>query len=660
MRLMGREPNTMFRIAKCFLTIALICSTLMSVTRVEAKPNPSPSSHPPLRAPTIPIIVAVEPTNFVNTNGGTLSIIGDNIVTGTVVRLVGYGVLPTEFINTGSLRAIVPIGIFPRRYSIELIEPDGTTVVTQFYIDVTGPTPTPGLPVPTNPPPTPVPGQPLFTLRNFYLDPPRPIVGREFTLTVEIYNTGSRAGENTLVTFSGGNFTPVGNNGYLLGQVHINAVSTLTQRFRVPMNLQSQLHELKFNISANDWEGKNFQFPQTVPVEVIGIYPGKPQLVIENARTEPAQLRAGQPFTLLLDIANRGSRTAVNTLVSLAPTTDVLPATTGNALSIDYVNVDHFCTITIPLVLAQNAGAGLRQLDLSFDYTDYVGTQAYSQKQTVSINIADTLLDRPQIVLSGYRTEPRLPAPGEPFTVTYQLSNVGGGDAKRLTAALGGESGANLRPFSPVNSGNVKFVSSLKSGATFEVQQVLIADAASDSGAFSLPVALSYDDSRDQRRTENQVMSLLIRRVPTLRVTFNPPVAFAVVGQPVQLPFEITNIGRRLLNVNTVDVTSEQMEIQNSTQFIGVIDAGQSAPALQPPIGIPKAPGEAQVVVTINYLDELSQPQQVTRTLSVQIQDAPPTPPNGQSRTDSLPQNPFQDDSPLVIRILRALFGLGS
>jgi hypothetical protein len=620
---------------------------------------PARAGRPPAlveRAAFIPVITAVEPSTFNNQAGGTLSIIGRDILTGTVVRLVDFGVLTTEFVNEGSLRAIVPLGIYPRRYAIELIEPDGTTVLTPFSIDVFGPTPTPG---PTAAPPTVVPGKPLVALRNFVIDPPKPIVGREFTLTVELYNTGSRGAENTLVTFSGGNFTPVGNaNGYLVGFMHINGSVQLSQRFRVPTNLQSQIYELKFNVSANDWSGENYQYPQSVPVEVIGVHPGKPQVVINAVRTEPALLQAGQPFTLYMSLSNHGSRTAVNTLVSLVPTTDVLPSTASNVINIDYINVDAAQEVAMPLILATNAGGGRRTLDIALDYTDWVATQTYSARQTVSINVQDTpLSDRPQLVLTAYRTDPPQPAPGEAFTLTYSLSNVGGGEARRLIASLGGENGANLKPFAPLNSGNVKFVPALKAGETIDVVQQLVTDAASDSGAFNLPVALTYDDVRDQRRTDQQIMSLVVRRVPLLRVSFNPPVIGAVVGQPFQLPVEVVNIGRKLVNANVVEVSSPQMAVQNGSLYVGALDAGASTPIQA--VGIPAQAGSAEVQVAINYIDELNQPQRLVTRLSVDVQEAPPAPPPGETPQGGS-RNPLQDERPLLVRLLNALFGLGS
>jgi hypothetical protein len=612
-------------------------------------------SQPVLARPAaIPVITAVEPNSMSNASGGTLTLIGGDIITGTVIRLVGYGVLTTEYVNAGSIRGAVPIGLNPQRYPIELIEPDGTAYGTPFVLDIVG---LPATPAPTSLAPTVVPGKPLVALRNFTLDPPKPIAGREFTLTVELYNTGSRGAENTLVTFPGGtSFTPVGDNGYLLGAMGINATARLTQRFRVPQSLQSQIYELKFNISANDWSGENFQFPQTIPVEVIGIAPGRPQLVIERARTEPPVLRAGEPFSLVLTLANRGNRAAVSTLASLVPLTDVLPIDGGNFQDVGFVGVGHTCDITLTLGLAPNAGGGRRPLDINFDFTDFVGTQTYNTRQSISVIVSDATLGRAQLVLTGYQTEPRTPSPGELFTLTWRLSNVGGGDARRVIASLGGENGANLKPFAPVNSSNVTFIPQLKAGETFEAQQTLIADNASESGAFNLPVLLAYDDASDQRRTEQQVMSLLLRRTPLLRVTFSPPVQGAMVNQPVQLPVEIVNIGRRLVNINVVELTSDQIQIQGGSVFAGPLDGGSSVPI--PAQGFATVEGPTTVTVTINYIDELNQAQQLVRTLTVNVDPAPPGPPPGE--TPPTPQTPGADDRPILVRLLSALFGLGS
>jgi len=258
------------------------------------------------------------------------------------------------------------------------------------------------LPTPTSPPP---PGRPILAIRNYSVEPSRVAVGREFIVTIEIYNTGSRAGENTMVTFPGGTFLPVGETGHLLWQLHINHTAVVTQRMRVPSGLASGSYNLQVNLSANDWEGNHYEYPETVAVEVIGVGHGRPQLVIEAARTEPAVLGPGDAFSLTLRLANRGSRTATQVVAGVASADLAVPAGGSNVVAIDHIGIDQVVTATLPLVLGDVTQAGRLSLEMALGYGDYSGG-SHSDRQTVGLEVSTGLADRPQLIIAGYRTEP--------------------------------------------------------------------------------------------------------------------------------------------------------------------------------------------------------------------------------------------------------------
>jgi hypothetical protein len=166
------------------------------------------------------------------------------------------------------------------------------------------------------------------------------VAGREFVVTIEIYNNGSRAGENTMVTFPGGTFVPVGDTGHLLWQLHINHTAVVTQRMRAPSGLASGTYNLQVHLSANDYGGNHFEFPETVAVEVTGIVLGRPQLIIEEVQSEPPVLGPGDAFSLTLQVANRGSRTATGVVVGMASADLAVPAGVGNTTAIDGIGID--------------------------------------------------------------------------------------------------------------------------------------------------------------------------------------------------------------------------------------------------------------------------------------------------------------------------------
>ena len=597
-------------------------------------------------------ITSVEPDTLVSENGGTLSIYGTGFTSATVARLVGYGLLDTTYVNSTALLATVPPGVPSGTYDLQVSQ-DTISATLPSALTIAVATPTPGpTPFPT-PKPTPVPGRPILTIRNYSVEPGRVVVGREFVVTIEIYNTGSRAGENTMVTFPGGTFIPVGETGHLLGQLHINHTAVVTQRMRVPSGLASGSYNLQVNLSANDWEGNHYEYPQTVAVEVIGVGHGRPQLVIEAAQTEPAVLGPGDGFSLTLRLANRGDRTATEVLVGVASADLAVPAGGSNVVAAGTVGINRTVTVTLPLVLGEVTQAGRLSLDIALEYSDYSGG-SYSARQSVGLEVSTALADRPQLVIAGYHTTPDPLAPGDAFTLTLEVSNVGGGEARRLILTLGGEGGSEMEPFAPLHSGNVKFVPRLGAGETVEVVQQLVVDGSADPGAYSLPVALAFDDTRGTRHSDSQLISLLVRRRPHLKIDFYRPVEVATVGVPFRLPVEVINIGRTLVNVSTLEVTSEQLEISEGSLYLGPLDGGTSG-SLEA-TAIAHEGGTAEVLVTVHYLDDFDQPQVVTKTLTVEVEKPPEAP----AEAGEEPQEQEASFWDKVLRFLRGLLGLGS
>jgi len=608
-------------------------------------------------------ISGVEPDTLSSELGGTLSIYGSGFTTQTLARLRGYNVLATTFVNDSLIQATVPArapaGIYDLVVSASgaFTSAAGDMAELPAALTIVAATPIPTSPPAPTPKPAPPPGRPVLAIRNYSVEPSRVVVGREFVVTIEIYNTGSRAGENTIVTFPGGTFLPVGETGHLLGQLHINHSAVVTQRMRAPAGMASGSYNLRVNLSANDWEGSHFEYPETVGVEVIGVGHGRPRLVIDAARTRPAILGPGDAFSLTLELANRGNRTATGLLLGVAAPDMAAPASGSNVVAVEPLGVNRTAVVTLSLVLGQVAEAGRLNLDVVLDYADYQGG-AYSDRQSVGLEVSTALEDRPQLLLESYEIAPDSLTPGEPFTLTLVLSNVGGGDAQRVTLTLGGDGGRDLGPFAPVTSGNVRFVARLGAGDTVTVVQKLIVDGSAEPGAYSLPISLAYDDARRTRHVDEQRISLLIRRRPHLHISFFRPVYGAIVGESFDLPIDVTNIGRTLVNVSTVEIVSEDLEIHDGSMYFGPLDGGTTG-SLEAS-AVAQEGGTAELVVLVHYLDDFEQAQTITQTLTVDV-EAPlvdETPVEGtveESAEES--EGGFWDK---VLNLLRGLLGLGS
>ncbi len=494
-------------------------------------PQPSPTET---EAPRQFFVSKVEPSRITPATGGAISIYGGGFVTGTAVRLVGYGLLEAVVVNATAIRAVVPPGIPQKMYTVEVILPDGTSFKLADALRVR---------------------------------PPK----------------------------SDATVTPTPHKALIFG---------------------------------------------------------RPQLVIEAASTDPPTVRPGGSFTLTVQLDNLGDVTATNVRLALASPDLAIPHGGSSLMVVDLIASKGTVEVSLPLVLNAGAIPGYQSLQFTLEYTDYAA-RLYESQQSVGLDVGDSLSDQPLVLLSAYSTVPGELSPGEDFILQMDLTNAGESEARQLLVTLGGESGEGLSPFAILGAGNVKLVALLAPGEDIRLELRLILDGAADAGVYILPVTLAYENGAGERRSEGQMLNLLVNRRPQLQVNFYQSVAPGRVGEPLILPVELVNIGRTAVNVSTMAVGGEGLDVTSGSMFVGALEGGTTA-SLDAEV-IPLESGTLPVQVSIHYLDDFNQAQVITQTLAVEVLEvATPTP---------LPGGTAGGDSSLLGRIggfLRALFGLGS
>lgn len=515
-----------------------------------------------------PIILdSVEPRQMSSETGGTLTVFGFGFTEATVVRLIGYGLLSTTYVNPHALTAVVPPGVPPATYGIHVgVGPlDGPGAVLSDAVQILAPTATPK---PTN---TPAP--------------------------------------------------------------------------------------------------TNTPLPTDTPTPVPFVF-GQPQIAIELATTEPALLRPGESFILTLALANVGNYTAIDVTAILQSTDLAIPIAGSNVRILPRIGIEETVTMTLPLVLSDTVGEGPRNLAFAIEFFDLDG-RAYNTQQSIGLTIGQadptatptTTPDpaQPRLVLTTYFVTPETALqPGGVFDLTLNITNVGDAAARNVVLTLGGEGGQQLAPFALLNSGNLRFIATIAANETIEVVQKLIVDGTADSGFYTLPIDFSYDDEQATPLTAAQVINLLIEEQPQFRISFYRPVAVGMVDQPLDLPVEVVNIGRNLVNVSTLTITSLDMQVDNNAVYIGPLD-GSTSGSLEA-IALPQTSGELLVEVTVNYLDDFNQPQIYMETLTVQVEE-PFQPIDAPGSEESLAtaeagaEETFLDS---LWRFVRGMLGLGS
>jgi hypothetical protein len=222
------------------------------------------------------------------------------------------------------------------------------------------------------------------------------------------------------------------------------------------------------------------------------------------------------------------------------------------------------------------------------------------------------------------------------------ILNQGNANARRVTLVVGGGAEAVTPPgegtpqpgggvsgaggefgnFAPVGSSNVKFLGDLAQDGSLAAHVDLIVNASTKPGAYPMVVSFVYNDAQGASYVDEQVVTLLVFDTPQVEINFytEPPPFFA--GQPGPLPLQLVNVGKASTIFGNMNVSAPSVELTNNNIFVGALEPGGFFP-LDANL-VPMEPGSLDLTVRVSYTDDFNQPQVITRTLTIEVMEAPP------------------------------------
>lgn len=471
---------------------------------------------------------------------------------------------------------------------------------------------------------------------------------------------------------------------------------------------QAGSYVLKLTVKEKIENGKELG-SSIVRITVIEPQPvvTKALVVLDSYSTNSDAIYAGSAFDLKINLANIGNTDALGVVATFAGT-DFIPQQTGGVRSLDVIEDGSTRSITQPMVASTSLyGAAVGTTTVNLTYSDRNGT-AYTESFTVSINLkapsgpaqptaTPTPTGRAQIVVGGYTTNLDILQPGSIFTLHLDVTNLGNKDAKGVTMVLGGGtippgsetgtpvpggisgSGSDLATFAPLGSSNVVYLGDLPAGGTLTTDNELIVNVTAQPGAYPFKISYIYTDEKDNRLVDDQVITLLVYQLPQVEVSFYATPGFFMVGQPMPLPLQVTNLGKKTAVLGNMRISSPGNDVQNNVALVGALEPGGYFP--WDAMLIPNQAGPQEVVVTIAYTDDFNQTREITQTLSIEVEDAPifdpgmepgiepgigpdgmPIDPGGMPSNGGMPPDTRQNDTfwQKVVRALKGLIGLGS
>ena len=413
----------------------------------------------------------------------------------------------------------------------------------------------------------------------------------------------------------------------------------------------------------------------------------RPQIGVQNYRTNPVNVRYGEDFKLFVKLRNEGHAHAYNVQVAFT-SADFIPLKNGGVVIVGDLSAGNSVDLEQSLTAATFLfGKTFAPVDMNLSYADENGA-AFTEKFTLNIAVAGggfisaatstpTGVKSSQLVITSYASSIDPLQPGEQFNLTMTVQNTGNIPAQRVTMIVGGGSGGGsssgtpqpggvsggsgeFTNFAPVGASNVQTLGDLPAGGMIQASQSLIVNVSTNPGAYPMKVTFSYINDNNEVINDEQVITLLVYSLPNVDVSFYRPPDPFFVGQPGALPLQVANIGKRLAVLGTMKVTSQDGFIENGTSLIGSLDQGGYFTLDS--VFVPEQAGTMTLDITIDYTDDFNQPRTLTRTLEVEVMEAfiEPTPDPSIGGGEEFPIVTEESALQKVWRFILGLFGLDS
>jgi len=410
----------------------------------------------------------------------------------------------------------------------------------------------------------------------------------------------------------------------------------------------------------------------------------RPLMTVARYSTTPGTVSQGKAFTVTVIVKNVGDDTAFNIAMTV-PSGDFIPSGNAGTLIFPKLKPGESAQFDQALIVKTGIGGGLKSLELKLAYNDRNGGN-YSEAAPIGVSVAGggaaptPAPKTPQLVVSSYQTDPAILSPGTVFTLFLDINNVGSAEATRLSAVLGGAAtsttsdgtggtpggvsggSGDFATFGPIGSSNVKFIPTAATTETVKIEQRLIVNSTAKSGAYTVKVSLVYDDPKGQRRTDDQVITLLVIQPPALEIGYYRPIDPAFVGQPWPMPVQVANIGRATTQLGKMEVIAPPgVDVQNGSVFVGPLEPGGQFPidALVTPL----EPGRLTLTVNMHYIDDFNEPKVISATLDVEVMppfEPPPIDPNQPGGPGVPPPQTEESFFDMLVRAFLGLIGLDS
>ena len=341
------------------------------------------------------------------------------------------------------------------------------------------------------------------------------IIGKKFDVSFLVKNEGEIDAYNVFCTLG---FDKTGlAQGYSVDDVKLADLAagkstTVKLPIEVLPDVEAGRKEVSVTLKCKNKDGKEFEFSRkiyiTIPqAEEVGLDNAKLQLSAVDLNTT---LETGKEAELQVKLENIGIKTAKDIKIKITSGigvgTGILPRYATEGITMDKLASGKNGTVKIPLLLAEDAVTGLKEIIVE---ATYFGDDKVERTSVVTLyvtvaSVTEELLN--EVVISNVSQNPAQPEAGKEIEVSFSITNKGNRDITNVRLA-----GTNLMSggFEPLNSEPYQSVGTIAAGASKNVTMKFKVGKEIATGLNTLSIICSYKDASDKQQEEKTDLYIL-------------------------------------------------------------------------------------------------------------------------------------------------------
>ena len=359
---------------------------------------------------------------------------------------------------------------------------------------------------------------------------------------------------------------------------------TATFSLKVKPNIKAGVYELKFQMDYTNLSKENYSSVGIVYAKVSKDRP-KARLSLENGKTDPEQVVAGEVFDLSFDINNIGELEAKEIYVRLTKMAEdtFMPLNSKDLIYIDQIDGNGTYKARFRMIASEDIKKGNHTLGVTVNYLDSNKEEVTTEKTFYLLNVKnekeeeptptptpDAKPNKPKIMIDSYATNPKAIVAGDKIDFSFSFRNTNSTKTiKNMKITISSEG-----PFIISQGSNTFYIDRIGPRASISKSIALNVKQDLTSNSYPVKINFDYEDEEGNNYVADEIINLPVTEFSRLVIN-SANVYECIAGQQTSLSFDYINMGKATISNLTASVEGDFTAVQ-AINYIGNLEAGNS------------------------------------------------------------------------------------